>query len=230
MDINGIGSSFGGLSELMANRKVPGAEVQPEAEGIVAKIAQPEAQDKGIMSRNFVSSEGSSVKNYAEAEMKGKRAMAAQDNRQNAILNSAMAETANATTNAERTLAGKRAARRLIQEMQQSIMEVSARNLEESRKNMRTAVERATQGEQEAAAQGTASAASTPAVAPSSDTGGESAVEGATQGEQATTAQGAAVAATVSVPSAAPSSDTGGASAPSGRGGSVAGVSVDIEV
>ena len=146
-------------------------------------------QKSGVMSRNFASApKGGNEKNYAKATLAGKQAESVQVNRQNAVLNSAMAQITTSDSYAARVLAGKKAARSMMQEMQRTVQEESGRSLKEVRNAIETTVnetmaQRTTQpdnfDESTAAASAastvpipaqevTATSASAPASAPSS--------------------------------------------------------------
>lgn len=158
MNISGINSlgglDFKSMKEMMLDKEKAGAiEEALNSNMIEQATVAVEKQDNGVMSRNFASAPKSEDEtNYAKKTLAGKQAASAQTSRQNAVLNSAMAQMASTDSYAARNLAGKRAARSMMQEMQRTVQEESERNLKEGR----NAVEAAAS---EAVAQGSASAA-----------------------------------------------------------------------
>lgn len=138
MDINAIGGNGfdpKSMREAMHGKK---QDEQPVIEQVAAEA--PKARESAAIEQ----------KDYTKARLAGMQAQAAQMNQQNAILNVAMAEAGASNSNAVRTLAGKKAARRIMESMQQKVAEESERNLKENRDSIEERTEQALSGNAQA--------------------------------------------------------------------------------
>lgn len=142
---NQIFSNPNTLQETLA-KKDPAALNASAALAVAAQPVQA-AQADSLMARNFVSKTDDEQSKYVKATLAARKAESAQINRQNALLGAAL-EQVSGGSYADRTLAGKRAARSMMQEMQRSVSEASQRNLNE----IKEAVE--SQGEENTAQEG----------------------------------------------------------------------------
>ncbi len=152
-----------------------GVDASAEAESLTSQIVSStdtvnfSQASKSMMAGNFVSS--GSVEDHQSKYVKGRQAgndaVLMQANRQDALLNVAIAEADAAKTYAERILAGKRAERRMKEEMQQASMEASRRNLDEQNKSVEENAAKAVEGtSEEGATQGEAAVSSEVQSAP----------------------------------------------------------------
>ena len=106
-----------------------------------------------LLSRNFVSVIREESQ-YLQARRIGLQAVAQQTNRQRSILNTALAQLALAGTGeeltyAERALIGQKAARRMEEEKQRSVGELSAQTLKEIKAELTNRTERAIESKDE---------------------------------------------------------------------------------
>lgn len=106
------------------------------------------ASSRNLMAGNFVSAEREQSR-YMLAREKGQQAVSQQASRQTAILNAALSAlaTLDGSDYALRTLNGKKAARRIMEEGQQSVQEASERNLKEIKEEIARRAEEALKAE-----------------------------------------------------------------------------------
>lgn len=145
MEISGINSvaarDFNSLKELMKGKEASEGAEGVLTQSVIAHVATSTSgqHSGGVMSRNVVSAPQSEETSYARKALAGKQAASAQASRQNAVLNSAMSQMDSVDSYAARTLAGQRAARGMMREMQRTVLEESERNLKENRDSVESA-------------------------------------------------------------------------------------------
>jgi|GEM_PF-4431125 len=98
-----------------------------------------------LLSKHMLSPGDDNQSKYMKARQAGQEALRVQANRQNNILNSAMTQVVG-DSYADRILAGKRIARRMMEEKQQSVTEAFERTLSENKKTMEEKIQGATEG------------------------------------------------------------------------------------
>lgn len=125
------------MKEMMMKGNEADKETLANLEDVALKPPAVTAKvpSKNMMTNNFVSS--GSVEDdqskYMKARHAGQEAVRTQANRQNAVLNAAMTQ-ATGDSYAARILAGKKAARSVMDEMKQSTLEACERNLADQKK------------------------------------------------------------------------------------------------
>ncbi len=128
-----------------------------------AEIPLSAVQADNLMAKNGVNAPQDDTKNYAKKSLEGMQAASVQQNRQDAILNAGLNQMGTGSSYAARNLAGRKAARAMMQDMQRSVQEESEKNLEESRNDLDAAVEKAMQPEEASATGPVAEEAGQPA-------------------------------------------------------------------
>ena len=110
-----------------------------------AELPFSAVQVENLMVRNGVNGSQDDTKNYAKKSLEGMQAASVQQSRQDAILNAGLNQVGGSTSYAVKNLAGNKAARAMMQDMQRTVQEEAEQILEENKKDIEAAAEQAMQ-------------------------------------------------------------------------------------
>ena len=166
MDIMALAGGTG--LDLMRMKKMLRKGIQEEgmlAAGDAAplEISLGAVQADTLMMRNGVNAPQDDTKNYAKTSLEGMQAASVQQSRQDAILNAGLNQAGSGTSYAAKTMAGQKAAKAMMQDMQRTVQEEAEKILEENRHELDAAAEKAMQPEEAAATGPVADDAALPA-------------------------------------------------------------------
>ena len=102
-----------------------------------------------VMARNFFSASSEQSRYVKAKQVAAQSAVSVMASRQSSILSAGMAACASAKSMAELVLEGKKAARAMRFDMQQSVSEVSERNLKELQRHREENAQKSQQGEED---------------------------------------------------------------------------------